>query len=98
MLPDNRQPTHPGKILLDHFLKPMNLSQVGFAKHLGKNWTPAKLNEIINEKRGVTVQTALDFADALDTTPQFWLNLQVNYNLWDALQEHEKVQSIQAAS
>ncbi len=97
MLPNKRQPTHPGKILSDHFLKPLGLSQAQFARHLGKSWTPSKLNEIVNGRRGVTEQTALDFADALGTSPQFWLNLQSNYNLWSAMQEHEEIEPIQEA-
>ena len=97
MLPKYRKPTHPGKILLDHFLKPMGISQSYFARHLGGSWTTAKVNEIIKGRRGITEQTALDFADALGTTPQFWLNLQLNLNLWAALQKHVEIELIREA-
>jgi len=50
MLPKNRPPTHPGEMLLKEFLEPMHLTQKTFAQHLG--WTYARLNEIINGKRG----------------------------------------------
>ena len=94
MLPKHRRPTHPGKILLDHFLEPMGILQSQFVKHLDGTWTLSKLNEIIHGKRGITEQTALDFSDALGTTPQFWLNLQNNYNLWVASQDHKKIRRI----
>ncbi len=97
MLPKKRRPTHPGKILLNHFLKPLKISQSMFAKHLGGTWTVSKINEIIKGKRGVTEQTALDFADALGTSPQFWLNLQINYNLWEAMKNHIDIEPIQIA-
>lgn len=94
MIPKKRCPTHPGIILLNHFLKPMEISQSKFAKHLGGSWTPGKVNEIIKGKRGISEQTALDFSDALGTTPQFWLNLQMNYNLWIALQLHTDIEPL----
>jgi antitoxin HigA-1 len=98
MLPKYRQPTHPGRILRNHFLKPSGISQLQFARHLGGHWTPSKLNEIIRGKRGITERTALDFADALGTTPQFWLNLQNHYNLWAALQDHHHIEPLLKAS
>ncbi len=67
-------PFHPGEILLEEFLQPLGLSQRGFARKLG--WTPRKLNEIIKGKRNITAATSIDLAQALDTTPEFWLNLQ----------------------
>ena len=79
MLPENRIPTHPGEILLEEFLVPMNVSQVAFAAHIG---VPIqRVNEIVRGKRGVTPQTAWLFAEALGTSPEFWLNLQTNYDL-----------------
>ena len=79
MLPENRIPTHPGEILLEEFLKPMGLTQVAFAKHIG---VPIqRINEIIRVKRGVTSETAWFFSQAFGTTPQFWINLQMNYDL-----------------
>ncbi|MBS0634230.1 MAG: HigA family addiction module antidote protein [Verrucomicrobia bacterium] len=91
MLPKNRPPTHPGEILLEEFLLPLGISQEQLAKHLGGSWTQPKISAIINQKRSITEAIALDFADVFGTTPQFWLNLQVNYDLWYALQEHKKI-------
>jgi len=79
MIPGNRIPTHPGKILLEEFLKPMRLSQVALASHLG---VPVqRLNELINGKRGVTSETAWMLAGALGTSPEFWVNLQDAHDL-----------------
>ena len=79
MLPENRIPTHPGEILLEEFLIPMNISQVKFARHIG---VPVqRVNEIVRGKRGVTPESAWLFSQALDTTPEFWLNLQTNHDL-----------------
>jgi addiction module HigA family antidote len=72
-------PFHPGEILLEEFLEPKGISQRAFAKQLG--WTPHKLNEIIKAKRGITALTAIDLANALETTPEFWLNLQQTWDL-----------------
>jgi len=79
MLPENRIPTHPGEILLEEFLVPMNVSQVAFAAHIGV--PNQRVNEIVRGKRGVTPETAWLFAQALGTSPEFWLNLQSNYDL-----------------
>jgi addiction module HigA family antidote len=79
MLPENRIPTHPGEILLEEFLIPLGLSQVAFARHIG---VPVqRINEIVRGKRGVTPETAWLFAQALGTTPEFWINLQSAYDL-----------------
>lgn len=79
MLPENRIPTHPGEILLEEFLVPMNVSQVAFAAHIGV--PTQRVNEIVRGKRGVTPETAWLLAEALGTSPEFWLNLQTNYDL-----------------
>jgi addiction module HigA family antidote len=79
MLPKNRIPTHPGKILRDHFLRPMKLTQVKLAGHLGIPLQ--RVNEIVRERRGITPDTAWLLAQAFDTTPEFWLNLQAAYDL-----------------
>lgn len=79
MLPENRIPTHPGEILLEEFLKPLSLTQVAFARHVG---IPIqRVNEIVRGKRGVTPETAWLFARALNTTPEFWMNLQTAHDL-----------------
>lgn len=79
MLPENRIPTHPGEILLEEFLKPMGISQVDFARHIGVPLL--RVNEIVRGKRGVTPDTAWQFAQALCTTPEFWMSPQTNHDL-----------------
>ena len=79
MLPENRIPTHPGEILQEQFLDPMDITQVALAKHLG---IPVqRVNEIVRKKRGITPETAWLLAQAFDTTPDFWMNLQTNHDL-----------------
>lgn len=89
MLPKYRPPTHPGEILLEEFLKPLNISQGQFAKYLDGSWTQPKISEIINKKRRITEAIALDFSDVLGTSPEFWLSLQNRYDLWMAKQTHQ---------
>ena len=79
MLPENRIPTHPGEILVEEFLKPLGLTQVAFARHLGI--PTQRVNEIVRGKRGVTSETAWLLAQALDTSPQLWMNLQAAHDL-----------------
>ena len=89
MLPENRPSTHPGEMLLEEFLNPLGLTQAEFARHLG--WPYARLNEIIKGKRGVTAASALDLGEALQTGPEFWLNLQRNWDLWHSMRKHKKI-------
>ena len=96
MLPKNRPPTHPGEMLLEEFLKPMGLTQRAFALHIG--WTYARLNEIIRGKRGVTAESALTLGDAFDVEPTFWLNLQKNWELWQAVQTHKRIKHIKGCA
>ena len=84
-LPKN--PFHPGEMLLEEFLKPGEITQMAFAKRVG--WTRARLNEFIKGKRGVTADGALDLAAATRTTPKLWMNLQVTYDLAQALQRRK---------
>jgi len=79
MLPKNRIPTHPGEILQEEFLAPMNVTQVQFSKHIGVSFQ--RINELVNGKRGVTPDTAWLLAEALGTSPEFWLSLQNAYDL-----------------
>ena len=74
-----RNPFHPGEILLEEFLAPMEVTQAAFAEKLG--WTRARLNELIKGKRGITAIAALDLAEALGTSPKLWMNLQATYDL-----------------
>jgi addiction module HigA family antidote len=79
MIPKHRIPTHPGEVLLEEFLRPLAVSQVRFARHLGVPLQ--RINEIVRGKRGVTPETAWLLAQALGTTPEFWVNLQSAHDL-----------------
>ena len=78
MIPTHREPTHPGEMLLEEFLKPLNMTQAAAAEKMGISLN--RLNELVRGKRGVTADTALRLAKLLKTTPELWLNLQ---NAWD---------------
>jgi addiction module HigA family antidote len=79
MIPAKRIPTHPGEILEEEFLKPLGISQVAFAAHLS---VPVqRINELVRGKRGITPETAWLLSQALNTTPEFWLNLQMTFDL-----------------
>ena len=79
MIPENRIPAHPGEILLREFLHPFSITQVAFAKHIGV--PTQRINEVVRGKRGVTPESAWLFAQALGTSPEFWLNLQAIHDL-----------------
>lgn len=79
MLPLNRIPTHPGEILLEDFLRPLGLTQVALAKHIGVPLQ--RINQLVRGKRGVTPETAWLLSQALGTTAEFWMNLQTNRDL-----------------
>jgi addiction module HigA family antidote len=81
-------PVHPGEVLQEEFLRPMGLSQNRLALQIGV--PPRRINEIVLGKRGVTADTALRLARYFGTSPQFWLGLQMDYDLdvaTDALTE-----------
>ena len=72
-------PIHPGEILLEEFLEPMELSQYRLAKDIS---VPARrINEIVHGKRAITADTALRLARYFGTSERFWLNLQIRYDL-----------------
>jgi addiction module HigA family antidote len=76
---DKLMPVHPGEVLLEEFLKPMNLSQNQVAMALR---VPARrINEIIHGKRHITADTALRLARYINMSPRFWLGLQMDYDL-----------------
>jgi addiction module HigA family antidote len=89
MLPKHRSPTHPGEMLFKEFLEPLGITQLEMARHLG--WPYARLNEIVNGRRGITADSALAIGDALGTGPEFWLNLQNDWNLWHSSRRHTKI-------
>ncbi len=72
-------PIHPGEILIEEFLEPMELSQYRLAKDIS---VPARrINEIVHGKRGITADTALRLARYFGTSERFWMNLQTRYDL-----------------
>jgi addiction module HigA family antidote len=88
MLPKNRPPSTPGEILEEEFLVPLEMTQKQLA--LKMDWDPSHLNLLIRGKRGVTAQTALKLARVFKTTPEFWMSLQSNCDLWEALHKEKK--------
>jgi addiction module HigA family antidote len=83
-LPTKRAPTHPGEMLLEEFIKPLGLTQKEVASRLGVSFV--RLNEIVNGRRGITPDTALRLARLFETTPEFWLNGQLAWDLWHVMQ------------
>src|SRR5436305_10319373 len=81
-IPTNRAPTHPGEMLLEEFLKPMNLTQTELATRISVPLN--RVNEIIKGKRGITADTALRLARLFGMDAQFWLNLQAMWDLYQA--------------
>ncbi len=79
MIPENRIPAHPGEILKREFLEPLDITQVALAKHI--DVPVQRINEIVRGRRGVTPETAWFLSQALDTSPEFWLNLQSLHDL-----------------
>jgi len=74
-------------MLLEEFLKPMKITQSDFAVRLGVSFP--RLNEIVKGKRGVTPDTALRLAKVLGMSAEFWLGLQINWDLWNAMQDKD---------
>jgi antitoxin HigA-1 len=83
-----RAPTHPGEMLLEEFLSPRGLSQAEAARTMKISLN--RLNELVRGKRGVTAETALRLSVLLGTSPEFWLNLQMTYDLWHAYQRERR--------
>ena len=91
MLPKNRPPTAPGEMLLEEFLKPLGLAQVDASTRLGVSLN--RLNEIILGKRGISADTALRLAKLLGTSPQFWMRLQADWDLQQAMKRAARAAS-----
>lgn len=86
-IPSNRPPTHPGEMLLEEFLKPLGLTQRELAEHLGVSYP--RVNELVHGKRGVTPDTALRLEQLFGMEAQFWLNLQMGWDLYQASRSPE---------
>jgi len=76
----NPKPMHPGAVLNEVYMVEMRLNQTQLAGLIG--CSPRKINEIVNEKRGVTPAFALDLEKVLGTTAEMWVHMQAEYDLW----------------
>src|SRR5882724_8713821 len=81
-IPTNRAPVHPGEVLREEFLEPMEISQVELAKLLDIPFQ--RVNMIVNEKRAVTPDTALRLSKLFGTTVDFWMNFQMAWDVYEA--------------
>jgi len=88
-IPTNPQPTHPGEMLREEFLIPMNLTQKELADSIQVPYQ--RINEIVSGKRGVTPSTALRLAKYFGMSADFWLNLQFNFDLYLAQKKEKQV-------
>lgn len=82
-VPTHGAPVHPGEMLLEEFLKPLGMSQVELAARIGV--TTQRVNELVKAKRGVTPDTALRLERLFGMEAQFWLNLQLVWDLYRAI-------------
>jgi addiction module HigA family antidote len=83
-VPTHRLPTHPGEMLLKEFLEPMGITQRELADHIHVSYQ--RINELVNARRSMTPSTALRLAKFFDIDPDFWLNLQLRWELYHAQQ------------
>ena len=88
LIPTDREPTHPGKMLLHEFLGPMNLTQRELADAIHVPYQ--RVNELVNGRRGVTPSTALRLARFFGTSEGFWMNLQLRWDLYRAMRDEAK--------
>ena len=88
-VPTDREPTHPGEMLLEEFLKPMGVTQQQLAKAI--NVPYQRVNEIVNGRRGITPGTALRLAKFFGNTAAFWMNLQLRWDLYSAQSSEREI-------
>lgn len=86
MFSNQMRPVHPGEILREEYLRPLDMSVNALAEAL--RLTATRINDIVREQRGVTPDTAMRLARYFNTTPEFWLNLQQAYELRVAAEKH----------
>ena len=82
-------PVHPGEVLLEEFLKPLDISQNRLALDIGVD--SRRINEIVHGKRSITADTALRLAKYFNTSPEFWMGLQIDFDLDIASDRLEKI-------
>ena len=96
-IPSHRAPTHPGEMLLEEYLNPMGLTQRDLADSIRVPYQ--RINEIINGRRGVTPSTALRLSKFFGVSPDFWMNLQLRWDLYFAQQtEADQLKTIKPVS
>lgn len=92
-VPTHRTPTHPGTMLYEEFLEPLGVTQRDLAD--GIHVPYQRVNELVNGRRGVTPSTALRLGRYFGTTPAFWMNLQLRWDLYEAsASERDELRSI----
>lgn len=89
-VPTHREPNHAGEMLLEEFLKPMNLSQWELAEAIHVPYQ--RVNELVNRRRGITPSTALRLGKYFGMTPAFWMNIQTRWDLYHA--QRSEVQAL----
>lgn len=88
-VPTSRTPTHPGEMLLEEFLTPMNLTQRDLANAIHVPYQ--RINDIVNGRRGVTPSTALRLAKYFGMSAEFWMNLQLRWDLFFAQRDEKGI-------
>ncbi len=91
-----RQPVHPGKIIKEDYLAPLSITIKDMASNLGVS--RKTLSKVINERGSVTPDIALRLSRAFNSTPDLWLNLQKNYDLWQAEHSSKSWQMVKPIS
>lgn len=86
-IPTHKQPTHPGEMLLEEFLHPMHITQRELADAIHVPYQ--RVNELVNQKRGITPSTALRLARFFGVSADFWLNLQIRWDLYKTQQAEQ---------
>ena len=87
-IPKYRSPNHPGEILFKDFLEPMQITQRQLADAIHVPYQ--RINELVNQKRGITPSTAIRLSKFFGNSSQFWLNLQQNWELYHVMKEEEE--------
>jgi addiction module HigA family antidote len=95
MLTTKRKPATVGEILVEEFMRPLGLTQGGLAEAMGVQ--RKHVNELCNDRRGVTAATALILARVFGNSPDFWLNVQRRSDLWSAMHSPRDRERIQRA-
>lgn len=88
-VPTHRAPTHPGEMLLKEFLAPMGITQQQLANQIRVPYQ--RVNELVNQRRSLTPGTALRLSKAFGNSPDFWLNLQLRWDLYQAQSKEAKI-------